>query len=276
MSLNELVENTLSSKRDVTEVIYAMELNEQDDERFWQGWFNESCEGLHFLNYPYTTTDPKKIETNNYLTRIKVSTIEKLYQKTDLRRKEYWYRLGDTIHIPVYDEELEKNTFEVFQPTFAYINKWREPVYSVNPGINAGTPEGRFLILMDGNSIYWRLADLILLRAECRAHLGRTDAVNDLNRIRERAGLLKYNGSTEKEVLLKEIFDERDRELFGETCRYYDIVRNGYYRDLLKGNYKTLTDEDVKNGALYLPVGSGAFNKNTLMKQNTYWSWYLK
>ena len=86
----------------------------------------------------------------------------------------------------------------------------------------------------------------------------------------------KYRGSREKKALLREIFNERNRELFGETCRYYDVVRNGYFRELFEGNFKTLTDEEVKEGALYLPVSDKAFNKNTLMKQNTYWSWHLK
>ncbi|MFR7809262.1 MAG: RagB/SusD family nutrient uptake outer membrane protein [Butyricimonas faecihominis] len=31
-----------------------------------------------------------------------------------------------------------------------------------------------------------------MLRAECRAHLDNADAVKDLNRIRERAGLMGY------------------------------------------------------------------------------------
>ena len=127
---------------------------------------------------------------------------------------------------------------------------------------------------MQGNRIVWRLADLILLRAECRAQLGMPEAVQDLNRIRERAGLLDYKGSLKKKDLLKEIFRERERELFGEGQRYYDIVRNGYFRDILLGNYKTLTDKDVKDGALYLPVNHNAFLNNSLMTQNIYWLWH--
>ena len=115
---------------------------------------------------------------------------------------------------------------------------------------------------------------MILLRAECRARLDMTDeAVSDLNRVRERAGLSEYAGSTSKEDLRKEIFLERRRELFGEGQYYFDIVRNGYFREFLLGGFQTLTDEDVKNGALYTKVHSNAFNKNTLMTQNIYWQW---
>ena len=98
-------------------------------------------------------------------------------------------------------------------------------------------------------------------------------AVNDLNTFRYRAELGDYTGSKDKESLRREIFDERRRELFGEGQYYFDIVRNGYWKEVLYGNFTTLTDQDVKNGALYAPVGVGAFTKNTLMTQNTYWQW---
>ena len=71
----------------------------------------------------------------------------------------------------------------------------------------------------------------------------------------------------------REIFNERRRELFGEGQYYFDIVRNGYYREMLRGKFKTLTDEEVRNGALYTWVSSDAFEKNTLMTQNRYWLW---
>ena len=100
-----------------------------------------------------------------------------------------------------------------------------------------------------------------------RARLQKTTAKDDLDRIRERAGLEAYAGSTEPEALRREIFNERRRELFGEGQYYFDIVRNGYYREMLRGKFKTLTDEEVRNGALYTWVSSDAFEKNTLMKE---------
>ena len=114
---------------------------------------------------------------------------------------------------------------------------------------------------------------MILLRAECRANLGLATAVDDLDRIRERAELSGYTGPTDKESLKQEIFNERRRELFGEGQFYFDIVRNGYYKKYLRGNFLNLTEQDIKNGAFYEPVGIEAFEKNTLMTQNTYWQW---
>ncbi len=122
---------------------------------------------------------------------------------------------------------------------------------------------------MDVNRIVWRLADIFLLRAECRVRLGKADAVEDLNKIRKRAGIADYSAS--EGDLRYAIFKERTRELIFEGQRYYDVVRNGYWKTELGPAFALLTEEDIKDGALYLPVGWGAFNLNELMRQNTYW-----
>ena len=36
-------------------------------------------------------------------------------------------------------------------------------------------------------------------------------------------------------------------------------------------NQKNLTDQDILDGALYLPVSFTAFNENPAMVQNRYW-----
>lgn len=64
--------------------------------------------------------------------------------------------------------------------------------------------------------------------------------MEDLNDVRERSGLEPYAGSTDSEDLRREIFNERDRELFGEGQRYFDIIRNGYL-DRLSEAYQQLT-----------------------------------
>lgn len=131
--------------------------------------------------------------------------------------------------------------------------------------------EGK-IISVEGNKVIWRLADLKLLRAECRTRLNMPNAVEDLNDVRERAGLEKYDGPTGSEVLREEVFNERERELFGEGQRYFDIVRNGYLNRLSLA-YSMLTQEEIDRGALYLPVGEKAFVNNELMTQNSYWLW---
>ena len=80
----------------------------------------------------------------------------------------------------------------------------------------------------------------ILLRAELKAKTGDTDcAIRDLNRVRNRAGVRDY--SLADGDLQDVIADERDRELFceGISTRYFDIMRNGTFREKLRGNFKT-------------------------------------
>ncbi|WP_059025274.1 RagB/SusD family nutrient uptake outer membrane protein [Gabonibacter massiliensis] len=194
--------------------------------------------------------------TRRSLLRMNNATAKALFPDlSDERRKEYFYELD----------------YMATQPTSitqgaAYIQKWRG-VITYTDGSDAGK-----LKTFDDNEIILRLADIILLRAELRANTGDTrGAITDLNTIRNRAKAKTY---TPEEGNLKEgIALEREKELFLEFgARYYDIVRNGIFREKLKGKHKTLTDKDVSDGALYLPVGIAAFSDNTLMKQTPYWA----
>ena len=67
------------------------------------------------------------------------------------------------------------------------------------------------------------------------------------------------------------IYKERERELLMEEFRYYDIVRNGYVRQELLGKHKTLTDQDMIDGALFISIDLKEFSKNPKMTQNIYW-----
>lgn len=263
-----MLQNCQGDARNSLETIYNIELNEQDIDYNYNSDLYYFYPGLVLVNYPYTTLDPEKINIETQSARITVDKVKEVFKEsTDRRLKRYWYRLGEV----KYHNPASKDPLDSLASQYAFINKWNEARYQNNPEV-VNYYSG--VIEMKGNKVIWRLADLILLRAECRARLGNTaGAKDDLDRIRKRAGLQPYAGSTSAEDLRKEIFRERERELFGEGHRYFDIVRNGYYREELEGNYKTLTDEDVKNGALYMPVYIKTNDKNVLLKQNTYWLW---
>ena len=174
--------------------------------------------------------------------------------RKDKRRDEYFYKLDSMAGVSM-----------AITYGAAYVNKWRAP-YIYPDGPQAGTAR-MFL-----NSIVLiRLADIILLRAEMKARIGDdSGAIADLNTIRGRAGATRYDSS--EGDLQKVVAQERDRELFLEPqVYYYDVVRNGTFRERFWGNFKTLTDQDVADGALYMPVHSGAFTNNTLMRQTIYW-----
>ena len=112
-----------------------------------------------------------------------------------------------------------------------------------------------------------------MLRAECCAKLGQDLAKSDLNKIRDRANATPYPAPGESDIQLA-IFKERERELLFEGHRYYDIIRNGleYIHTYMDGNYKTLDQQDVKEGALFLPLDTDAFTLNDIIRQNIYWS----
>ena len=69
-------------------------------------------------------------------------------------------------------------------------------------------------------------------------------------------------------------FLERQKELCYEGYRYFDVIRNGYVNTELLGDFRTLTVQDMKDGALFMCIddnGTSAFTNNPLMRQNTYW-----
>lgn len=251
-----LIKNVFGKARNSKETIFCIDNDLLDDAHTYDTHFTGELPGQEMINYPHINASPQSLSNDNaqQYNRIRVSTVKSIYpEPSDLRRKEFWY-------------ELDSETLQ-----YAFINKWRDYHYQTNSEMLEGGAS--VPVATDCDFVIWRLADVILLRAECRARLNKTEAKNDLDRIRKRAGLGTYSGSTEAEALRKEIFNERRRELFGEGQYYFDIVRNGYYREKLYGKFQTLTDEDVRNGALYTWISSDAFEKNTLMTQNTYWLW---
>lgn len=82
--------------------------------------------------------------------------------------------------------------------------------------------EGEYLVVA-------RLAELLLIRAEAYAVLMRPEeAISDLNKIRERAGLAPLQGVVTIEEVKKEIDVQRQLELFGEGGhRFFDLKRRG-------------------------------------------------
>lgn len=268
-NIASLLENTLGPKRSSDETIFNIEVNDSDRNYYYSTDPEMVYPGVALINYPYFTSDAGGVidrfrkDTRLYRARIKAETVKQLYDEAgDVRRDSFWYRLGEVTY-----EKKDDETGGVVNETspYAYFAKWRSVILSENPE-HLGVPVG-----MQCNRVIWRLADLMLLRAECRARLGASNATDDLNEVRERAGLGKYQAAAGID-LRRAIFRERERELFGEGQRYFDIVRNGYL-DQLSTAYRALTSENIQNGALYLPVSQNAFKKNDLMKQNTYWLW---
>lgn len=199
---------------------------------------------------------------NDYVSfRIKNSTVREMFPDGDLRRDAYFYE---------FEKMADPDSVEITKD-FAYPYKWREGYYQDNGW-------SMWWANINQNKIWWRLADVILLRAECRARLGGehvAGAIEDLNMIRRRANAKLYDASEYGGDLRYAIFKEREKELLMEGHRYYDVIRNGYVRTELDEGFRNASDQDFIEGCFFNTIGNGAFDGNTLMRQNTYWLRYM-
>lgn len=193
--------------------------------------------------------------------KIRTSTVREMFPGEDLRKEAYFYKF----------EEMAHPDSVAVTGGFAYPYKWRYGYYKEDGW-------GKLWVNINQNKIWWRLADIILLRAECRARLGGeyvAGAIEDLNTIRRRANAGLYSSSEYDGDLRYAIFKEREKELLMEGYRYYDVIRNGYVRTELEEGFRKASDQDFMEGCFFNAIGSGAFNKNTLMRQNSYWLRYM-
>ena len=73
-----------------------------------------------------------------------------------------------------------------------------------------------------------RMAEVYLIAAEADIYLnGGANAAGYINKVRERAGANPLTGS----ITMRDILDERGRELCGEYCRFYDLKRTGMFKN---------------------------------------------
>ena len=107
----------------------------------------------------------------------------------------------------------------------------------------------------------YRLADILLLRAEAFNQLdNEPEAIALLNAVRTRAGLdpFSVDDFSTKEELQMAILDERQFELFGEGKRWFDLVRAGTVKEVMKNNI----NRDVADKHLLWPIPTIEFDLN--------------
>ena len=229
------------------------------NEIYVRNWINL---GQSYESYPVITgQQPGDIKNKPY--RILNTTAREMFgeyeesgeARHDTRRDAWFYNF----------EEMEQMD-EAITGGYAYPYKWRYARVSTG-GWNAGQ-----FINFDCNKIWFRLADIYLLRAECRARLdNRQGAIDDLNKIRDRAGAKRYDGSEYNGDLRFAIFKEREKELLMEGQRWFDVLRNGYYKTELYGNFREVSEQDIVDGVFFNALEEALFTDNPLMRQNTYW-----
>lgn len=135
--------------------------------------------------------------------------------------------------------------------------------------VNYYEPDRTDVYAVSNNLVIYRLADLYLLRAEAHFKNGKTQqALDDLNLIRERAGLKKIQ--TSGADLFTEIFKERRRELVGEGAAQFDVIRMEFLNKLEFQDIYTGPRIDAQG--YYWPLDMRVLlPQDELLTQNPWW-----
>jgi starch-binding outer membrane protein, SusD/RagB family len=118
----------------------------------------------------------------------------------------------------------------------------------------------------DNDIIVYRLSDVLLMRAEAYAGLNDvTNAIKDLETVRQRAGTGLYTGATDKATVEREIIDERGRELYFENKRWFDLVR--FHKGGTINVYTYVPNLVGKTTPLFWPLNSTVLANNSKITQ---------
>ena len=124
-----------------------------------------------------------------------------------------------------------------------------------------------------------RFADVLLMYAEALNNLNRTpEAYAPVNRVRQRAGLTSLSvirPNMTQVQFQQQLEHERITELTGESVRWNDLSRWGYFDDPAKINQLKARDPDFNNFVVgrnkYMPIPQSEIDINPNLKQNPGW-----
>ncbi len=140
------------------------------------------------------------------------------------------------------------------QVKYPFINKWRK--------VTSGS---------DQNYIYYRLADVLLLKAEVLAENGDLGgALTLVNQIRKRVNLKDVTSNVKADVK-KLILKERRLELAFEGHRWYDLKRNNVAIEVInaaKGANDLPIGYNLTANRLLWPIPQSELDKNAKLSQN--------
>jgi hypothetical protein len=124
-----------------------------------------------------------------------------------------------------------------------------------------------------------RYADVLLMYAEVLNALGRTnEAYQYVDRVRQRAGLRRLadvRPGMNQDQFLRQLMHERVTELTGESLRWNDLARWGYFDDPAKLAELKTRDPEFNNFQIgrnkYMPIPQTELDINPNLVQNQNW-----
>lgn len=153
-------------------------------------------------------------------------------------------------------------------------------------GVNLNSTVPRTSSQRDANIIYYRYADILMIKAEALTELNRLSEANELVRqVAERAGMVHVEIIV-KEDLRKAVLNERAREFVIEGKRWFDILRaakrNRFEKKQIIIDMILAKASDVKMQAVlktkvydtmsyYLPIPEHELRYNPNLVQNPYY-----
>ncbi|MBS7563725.1 RagB/SusD family nutrient uptake outer membrane protein [Mucilaginibacter sp. Bleaf8] len=233
-----------------------------DTSQFGKVFVGKSVEGIFEININYGQSEGIAVNNGGYTPTLKFPFI---YSKTDLQwptNKEYVNKLyTDTLDI-----RYAKYFFQAQSESNGQTIKFSNITYA--DGSAKNDPR------VSNNLIIFRLADIMLLRAEALNHLGRDgEALLLLNKVRQRAHIANYSGTGDE--LNRTILEERLRELFYEGHAFYDLVRIkkiGNPTSSFIADYNSRFDDTrINAGGNYWPIDPTMFKDDFVLKQTPYW-----
>ncbi|WP_270546880.1 RagB/SusD family nutrient uptake outer membrane protein [Butyricimonas paravirosa] len=276
-------ENVLKGESD--EGIWELYVNQANGERAFRyfTWMTREFSDL-VAGFPVVITSSPNASKTYFTPK---DTILKYYDAADKRRDAYFYAVNsDSVFVKNVNGESVADTireggevlhaYDNTKIANVFIRKFRHMYYTRD-----NTSVGWNFNAVDGNTILFRLADVILLRAECRARQGnRNGAIADLNTIRRRAYGDENHGFPNEDDVLKgldqnlqfAIYREREKELYLEGHRFLDARRMGNdYVRRLHPVWSIMTDSDIADGGFYFAIMGLSYVNNDLLEQNVYW-----
>lgn len=139
----------------------------------------------------------------------------------------------------------------------------------------------------DANWIYYRYAEIFLIKAEAEYELGNPNALNSINEIKLRANAAPLTALPDIKLdWYKELLDERAREFAGEGKRWFDLLRIAMRdfetnKELIIGEALdniVPNDQEIIESKLnqqdywYFPVNENEIRKNPNLVQNPYYA----